>query len=72
MDMFFYFMKIKYYLAALIAVGMYVIIDGIGSIIVYINQPIIFDHFMRIIRIIVGILICIISIKLWKNGGVKK
>ncbi|RLF30718.1 MAG: hypothetical protein DRJ99_01735 [Thermoplasmata archaeon] len=65
-------MKTKYYLAALIAIGIYVIIDGIGSIIVYKTQPIIFDHFMRIIRIIVGILISIISIKLWKKLGVKK
>jgi hypothetical protein len=59
-------MKAKYLTLILLALGIYIIVDGLGSIIVYIQQPIIFDHVMRIIRILVGISICGIAIKIKK------
>jgi hypothetical protein len=46
---------IKYYRLAFYILGMYVICDGIGSIIVYQSQPWFWDHMMRVIRMIVGV-----------------
>jgi hypothetical protein len=34
--------------------GVYIIIDGFGSILVYKKQPFFFDHFVRVFRMIVG------------------
>jgi len=51
---------IKYYRLAFYILGIYVICDGIGSIIVYQSQPWFWDHMMRVIRMIVGVgVICI-------------
>ncbi|MCD6468034.1 MAG: hypothetical protein J7L32_01805 [Thermoplasmata archaeon] len=46
--------------------GVY-IIDGVGSILVYLhasNQQLFFDHFMRLIRMLIGLIICYIAVKL--------
>ncbi|EMR73396.1 hypothetical protein MBGDN05_00458 [Thermoplasmatales archaeon SCGC AB-539-N05] len=54
-------MSIKTVSAIIIALGIYIIIDGAGSILIYQSQPLFFDHFMRMIRILIGITIIIIS-----------
>jgi undecaprenyl pyrophosphate phosphatase UppP len=44
----------------LLIIGAYIILDGFGSILIYQQQPLFPDHFVRIIRMIVGgIIICI-------------
>jgi hypothetical protein len=45
------------YRLAFYILGIYIIIDGLGSIIVYHNQPWFPDHMMRIIRMIVGAIV---------------
>ena len=49
---------------ALGLIGFYVIIDGIGSILVYLQQPLFFDHLMRLIRTLVGTLIVYVGVRL--------
>ena len=47
--------QINIYRLVFYILGIYIICDGIGSIIVYQSQPWFFDHTMRIIRMIVGV-----------------
>jgi|LGVF01.1.fsa_nt_gb hypothetical protein len=44
--------------------GCYIVVDGFGSILVYLYQPFVFDHFMRVIRMLVGITVCYIALKM--------
>ena len=54
-------MSIKTVSAIFIVLGIYIIIDGVGSMLIYQFQPLFFDHFMRMIRILIGVTIIIIS-----------
>ena len=44
--------------------GVYMILDGFGSILVYPYQPLFWDHFVRICRIIAGIIEIIFGVLL--------
>lgn len=55
--------KSKKWLLLLSIFGVLLIIDGIGSIIVYSEQPLIFDHLVRLVRVSIGIIIIYISMK---------
>lgn len=48
---------------ALGLIGLYVMIDGIGSIIIYSQQPLFFDQLMRLVRIGVGTLIICVGVR---------
>jgi len=52
------------YRLAFSILGIYMIIDGLGSIIAYQKQPWFPDHMMRIIRMIVGVGVIYISEKM--------
>lgn len=58
---------IKYYRLTLDILGIYVICDGLGSIVVYQSQPWIPDHMIRIIRMIVGANIIYITEKMSRS-----
>ena len=47
----------------LFLLGIWLVIDGIGSILVYPEQPLIFDHLLRLGRTTVGIIIMYIGLK---------
>jgi hypothetical protein len=44
--------------------GIYMIIDGFGSILVYPGQPLWPDHFIRICRIVAGLIEIILGVLL--------
>ena len=46
--------QISTYRFAFFIIGIYLIIDGLGSIVVYQKQPWFPDHTLRIIRMLVG------------------
>jgi hypothetical protein len=56
--------QINFYRLAFYILGTYLIIDGLGSIIVYQKQPWFPDHMIRIIRMIVGVGVIYISKKM--------
>jgi hypothetical protein len=56
--------QINTYQLALYILGIYLIFDGLGSIVIYQRQPWSPDHMMRIIRMIVGVGIIFISKKI--------
>ena len=56
--------QIHIYRLAFSILGIYMIIDGLGSIIAYQKQPWFPDHMMRIIRMIVGVGVIYISEKM--------
>jgi hypothetical protein len=56
--------QINTYRLAFYILGIYVIIDGLGSIVVYQRQPWFPDHMIRIIRMIVGAGVICISAKM--------
>ncbi len=62
-------MSVKTVSAILIALGICVIIDGAGSILIYQSQPLFFDHFMRMIRILIGLAIIMISFNVKRGCG---
>ena len=60
--------KLKVLAAVAIFFGIYMILDGFGSILVYWTQPVFPDHFMRICRMIAGlieIIVAIVIVWLW-------
>jgi hypothetical protein len=56
--------QIHTYRLAFSILGIYLICDGLGSIIAYQRQPWFPDHMMRIIRMIVGVGVIYISEKM--------
>jgi len=56
-------MKTKKWYLLLLIFGILLVIDGIGSILVYSEQPIIFDHLIRLFRVIIGFIIIYIGVK---------
>jgi hypothetical protein len=54
--------KLKILAAVAIIFGIYMILDGFGSILVYWTQPLIPDHFVRICRMIAGLIEIILAI----------
>ena len=56
----------KKWLLLLSIFGILLVIDGIGSILVYSEQPLIFDHLIRLFRVTIGIIIIYIGIKFGK------
>lgn len=42
--------------------GIYMILDGFGSILVYLYQPFWFDHFVRICRMVAGLIEIILGV----------
>jgi hypothetical protein len=55
---------IKYYRLAFYILGIYIICDGLGSIVVYQSQQWFPDHMIRIIRMIIGVGIIYIGEKM--------
>jgi len=53
----------KKWLLLLLIFGILLVIDGIGSILVYSQQPFLFDHLVRLFRVAIGIIVIYISIK---------
>ena len=49
--------KLKQLRVVIFFIGLYIIADGIGSIMMYPTQPMIPDHMVRVFRMIVGGLI---------------
>lgn len=58
-------MKKDIYLLFLFFAGLYLIVDGLGSILIYHTQPLFPDHFMRIIRSALGLIIAYIGFNLY-------
>jgi uncharacterized protein involved in cysteine biosynthesis len=60
--------KLKILAAVAIIFGIYMILDGFGSNLVYWAQPLIPDHFVRLCRMIAGlieIVLAIVIVYLW-------
>jgi hypothetical protein len=55
------------YRLAFSILGIYLICDGLGSIVIYQKQPWFPDHMMRIIRMIVGVGVIYISEKMSRS-----
>jgi len=53
----------KIYEWILFILGIYIMLDGIISIVVYVEQPFLFDNLFRVIRVTVGMLIVILIYK---------
>ena len=54
--------KLKILAAVAILFGIYMILDGFGSILVYLSQPWWPDHFFRVCRMIAGLIEIIVAI----------
>ena len=48
---------------SLIVIGAYLIIDGIGSIMYYSEQPVVPDHSIRLVRALIGAIVIYISLR---------
>jgi hypothetical protein len=60
--------KLKLLAAVAVFFGIYMILDGFGSILEYPLQPFWFDHFVRVCRMIAGfieIVVAIVIVWLW-------
>jgi len=61
--------KLKILAAVAIFFGIYMIVDGFGSILVYWTQPLFPDHFVRICRMIAGLIeIIVATVIVWLWG----
>ena len=54
-------MRKNTYLLFLFFIGLYLVVDGLGSIFIYRTQPFFPDHVMRIIRSAFGVVIAYIG-----------
>ena len=49
----------------MIGLGIYCILDGFGSILVYHDQPFWFDHFVRVCRMLAGMIGVVVGFAVW-------
>jgi hypothetical protein len=54
-------MKEKYMCIFVILVGVYIALDGFGSILVYPEQPFFPDQVIRLIRVVLGVAIALVA-----------